>query len=131
MARVLLLALLGLSLCLCGCKNPQIVWSLESKSPDGKFVATAQAFANGGFGVSGIPATFVYLNWAVGSQKPKEILEFANESDTPQGEAVEIKWLAPTQLQVAYRKDSQELQFQTVKFGDVNITVIDMSKSSP
>jgi hypothetical protein len=53
-------------------------------------VAKGQALANGGLGVSGIPVTFVFLNWATGSQKPKEILEFANEPDTTAGEAVQF-----------------------------------------
>ena len=91
-------------LSLCGCKNPQSVWTAESKSPDGKMVATAQAFANGGFGVSGSPATFVYINWATGSQKPKEILELSNESDTPEGESVGIKWVSPSRLELTYHK---------------------------
>jgi hypothetical protein len=126
----LLLMVCGICLEICGCKNPEVVWSAESKSPDGKMVAKGQAFANGGFGVSGIPATFVYLNWATGSQKPKEILEFANESDTTAGEAVEIKWLSPTQLEVAYRKDKQEVQFQAVKFGDIAISLRDLSSDT-
>ena len=90
---LVLMVLAAIYLSVCGCKNPQSVWTAESKSPDGKMVATAQAFANGGFGVSGAPATFVYLNWATGSQKPKEILELSNESDTPEGESIGIKWL--------------------------------------
>jgi hypothetical protein len=85
---LVLMLVAALCLSVCGCKNPQSVWTAESKSPDGKMVATAQAFANGGFGVSGSPATFVYLNWATGSQKAKEILELSNESDTPEGESV-------------------------------------------
>jgi acyl CoA:acetate/3-ketoacid CoA transferase alpha subunit len=116
---------------MCGCKNPEIVWSTESKSPDGKMVAKGQALANGGFGVSGIPATFVYLNFAVGSQKSKEILEFANDSDGAAAETVEIKWLSPKQLEVAYHKDKQEIQFQAVRFGDVDITVKDLSSGMP
>jgi hypothetical protein len=125
----LLVVVCGICLEMCGCRNPEIVWSAESKSPDGKMVATGQAFANGGFGVSGIPATFVYLNWASGSQKPKEVLEFANESDTVADEAVEIKWLSPTQLGVAYHKDKQDIQCQAIKFGDIAISVRNLSSN--
>jgi hypothetical protein len=113
---ILVLMLLGACLGVCGCKNPQIVWSAEAKSPDGKMVATAQAFANGGFGVSGAPATFVYLNWATGSQKPMEILAIGDESDTAGNVAVGIKWLSPSKLELTYRKDQQEIDFQAVKF---------------
>lgn len=127
---LVLMLVAALCLSVCGCKNPQSVWTAESKSPDGKMVATAQAFANGGFGVSGSPATFVYLNWATGSQKPKEILELSNESDTPEGESVGITWVSPTRLELTYRKGKQEIDFQAVKFLNVDISVTDVSKSS-
>jgi hypothetical protein len=127
----LLIVLLGICLGMCGCRNSEIVWSAESKSPDGKMVAKGEAFANGGFGASGIPATFIYLNWATGSQKAKEIMEFANESDGADAEAVEIKWLSSKQLEGAYHKDKQEIQFQAVRFGDVNITIRDVSSRLP
>lgn len=129
-SAILTLMLLGMCISLCGCKNPQTVWSAEVKSPDGKMVATATAFANGGFGVSGAPATFVYLNWATGSQKPKEILELANESDTPEGGSVGITWLSPNKLVVTYRKDKQEVEFQAVRFLNVDIGITDGSTSS-
>lgn len=128
--RVMPMVLGAICLSLCGCKNPQSVWTAESKSPDGKMVATAQAFANGGFGVSGSPATFVYLNWATGSQKPKEILELSNESDTPEGESVGIKWVSPSRLELTYHKGQQEIEFQAVKFLNVDIGVTDLSTSS-
>ena len=129
-SAILTLMLLGMCISLCGCKNPQTVWSAEVKSPDGKMVATATAFANGGFGVSGAPATFVYLNWATGSQKPKEILELANESDTPEGGSVGITWLSPNRLEVTYRKDKQEVEFQAVRFLNVEIVITDGPTSS-
>jgi hypothetical protein len=129
-SAILTLMLLGISISLCGCKNPQTVWSAEVKSPDGKMVATATAFANGGFGVSGAPATFVYLNWATGSQKPKEILELANESDTPEGGSVGITWLSPNRLEVTYRKDKHEVEFQAVRFLNVEIGITGGSTSS-
>jgi hypothetical protein len=95
-------------LCACfgvwACKGTQIVWSAEAASPDGKFVANARTSANSGFGIDGIPATFVYLNWAAGSQKPMEIMEFANESDPSNVGKVAIKWLSPRHLEIAYDK---------------------------
>ena len=127
--RWLLILLCGLCLALCGCKNPQIVWSAEYKSPDGKMLVSGKAYANGGFGVSGIPITFIYLNKTTGSQKPQEILEFSNESQTSEGEAVEIKWLSSTQLEVGYHKDKQEVLLQTVKFGDIIISLKNLSSN--
>jgi hypothetical protein len=43
-----------------GCKAAP-TWSTESRSPDGRMVATAETFANGGFAAPGASATFVYL----------------------------------------------------------------------
>lgn len=111
--------------------RPHAPLAAMRQSPDGKMVVTAQTFANGGFGISGTPATFVYLNWATGSQKPTEILVLANESDTPTGEAVGIKWLSPGKLEVTYSKDKQQIDFQAVKFLNVEIDVRDVSMSSP
>lgn len=128
-SAILTLMLLGISISLCGCKNPQTVWSAEVKSPDGKMVATATAFANGGFGVSGAPATFVYLNWATGSQKPKEILELANETDSPEGGSVGIRWLSPNKLEVTFHKNKQEVEFQAVRFLNVEIGITDGSST--
>ena len=115
----LALSLLGLS----GCRNinPQIIWSAAVKSPDGRFVASARTYANSGFGVDGVPGTFVYLNWAEGSQKPLEIMEFADESGDSNAEKVVMQWLSGNELEISYTKANQEIEFQAVRFSDVTI----------
>ena len=114
----------------CGCKSTQTVWSTEVISPNGKYVATARTSANSGFGIDGIPATFVYLNWATGSQRPMEIMEFANESDPSNVGKVEIKWLSPKHLEIAYSKAGHDIEFQAVRFDDVCISLRDTSDIS-
>ncbi len=94
---ILLLVLVVCSIA-SGCNESQTIWSTEARSPDGKMIATARAFANGGFGISGVPAIFVYLNWTTGSQKPIEILCVGNESDTSSDAAVGLNWLAESHL---------------------------------
>jgi hypothetical protein len=113
----------------CGCRslNPQIVWLAESKSPDGRFVVTARAYANDGFGTDGVPGTFVYLNWAEGSQKPLEIMEFTDDSAGAGEQKVELRWLAPNQLEIGYNRQRQQIQFQAVRFVDVCIGTRDTS----
>lgn len=111
----------------CGCKNSQTVWSSEAKSPDGKMIATARAFANGGFGVSGVPATFVYLNWTAGSQEPTEILCLGDESDASDDVEVGMSWLTPTRLELKYRGNRQSIDFQAIKFAGVDISARDVS----
>jgi hypothetical protein len=123
--------LFGAFLGMCGCRNPQIVWSAESKSPDGVKIVTAQAYANRGFGISGVPATFVYLNWTTGSQEAKEIMDFGNEGDGADAEAVQIRWLSSNQLEVAYHGDRQKIGFQAVRYLGVDISIRDLSSSVP
>ena len=130
-AWILAIALIAVVVCLLmlGCRGSQTVWSAEVRSPDGKMIATARAFANSGFGISGAPATFVYLNWAAGSQSPTEILILDDESDTPDGTKVDMKWLTPTRLELAYRSTVQHVGFQAVKFAGVDISVRDISSA--
>jgi hypothetical protein len=123
------ISLLVLVVCsiVCGCKGSQTIWSGEARSPDGKMIATARAFANGGFGVSGAPATFVYLNWTTGSQKPMEILSLNDESDAPDDAAVEMKWLTPTHLELTYKGSRQSIDFQAIKFAGTDISLRNLS----
>jgi len=130
-AWILAIPLIAAVVCLpvLGCRGSQTIWSAEARSPDGKMIATARAFANGGFGISGAPATFVYLNWAAGSQSPTEILILDDESDTPDGTKVDMKWLTPTRLELTYRGTVQHVGFQAVKFAGVDISVRDTSSA--
>jgi hypothetical protein len=116
--------LLTLELCifLSGCKAPPVS-SAETKSPDGKLVATAHTFANSGFR-GGPPTTFVYLSWATGSQSPTLILSLTGGSDVAVDTKVEMKWLDPTHLELKY-KEGQSVDFQAIKWGDVNISLQD------
>jgi hypothetical protein len=114
--------------CVSGCRNPAVAWSLERRSPDGKMVARGRAYSNDlGFGSDGIPVTIVYINFTSGSQKDSEIMEFTTELTGSDAQAVGIEWLSPSTLEVTYRKDSQEIQFQAIKFGGIEIIARDIS----
>jgi hypothetical protein len=128
--KAISLLVLGVCSIACGYKGSQTIWSAESRSPDGKMIATARAFANGGFGISGVPATFVYLNWTTGSQKPMEILCLGNESDTSDDAAVKMNWLTPTHLELTYKRNRQSIDFQAVKFAGVDISLRDFSSEA-
>jgi hypothetical protein len=99
----------------------QVIWSVEVKSPDGEKVAAGKTFDNTGPGTDGPSVTVVYLNYKY--QKPKEILAFVNNSYPAADAAVDIKWLSSTRLEVTYHKDKQEVDFQAIKLGDVEITL--------
>ncbi len=126
---VLLFSPLLACILVAACKNPnpQVIWSAERPSPDGSMVAKANAFANGGFGMSGTPATYVYWNWAKGSQKPMLILSLEDESDSIADADVEINWLSPLHLEVTYRSDRQHVTFQAVRCGKVDISLRDLA----
>ncbi len=110
-----------------GCKESQTIWSAEAKSPDGKMIVTARAFANGGFGISGAATTFIDLNWTTGSQKPAQILSLENESDSLDDAKVGINWLGPSHLELTYTKGRQHISFQAVKYADIEISLRDLS----
>lgn len=113
------LIFLGVCGLLVGCRSP-LVWSSESHSPDGKLLVTAQAFEQSGFG-SGWATTKVYLNWTKGSQKPLLILAFSDWPGNPDAMKVQMTWLASRHLELSLQK--QPLDFQAVKYGDVEISV--------
>jgi hypothetical protein len=123
-----------LLLCMCclasGCKRTQTIWSAEARSPDGKMIATARAYANGGFGVSGSPATFVYLNWTAGSQSPTEILSLDDQSDRTEENEVGMTWLASNRLELTFTGKRQSIGFQAVKCYGVDISVRDISSTT-
>jgi hypothetical protein len=127
--RIIVALLFVISGVAIGCKNsnPQIIWSAEKRSPDGKMVAKASAFANGGFGMSGTPTTFVYWNWAAGSQKPTLILSLGNESDSLEDAKVEMNWLSTSHLELVYRSNRQHIAFQAVKCAGVDISLRDLA----
>ena len=133
MCRAILLLSLGLCVFLSGCKKDPPVSSAESKSPDGKLVATAHTFANSGFG-GGPPTTFVYLSWVAGLQSPTLILSLTGGSDAAVDANVEMKWLNSNHLELKY-KENQNVDFQAIKWGNVDLSLRDdkseKSQTSP
>ncbi len=109
-----------------GCEGPRTLWSAESRSPDGKMVATARAEGTSGIG-TGNPGTFVYLNWAVGSQSPTIILALLPQQ--PGIVRVGMNWLTATHLELTYRGDST-LDFQAVRCHGIEISVRELSGST-
>lgn len=120
--------LLGLVYCffLVGCRSAP-TWSGESKSPDGKTIATASTFQDAGF-LAGETQTTVYLNWAIGSQSKTLILAYS-DGPTAQDMGVDMRWLTPTHLELSY-KGQRSLDFQAVKCNGVDITVRNLSGSA-
>jgi hypothetical protein len=128
---VVFLPVCGLSLLLFGCNGPKKTWSAESRSPDGKMIATAETIVASGIGTGDV-GTRVYLNWSTGSQPETIIVAFAEGPDEPGGHDVRMTWLTPTHLEVSYG-GHRALDFQAVKCHGIDISVreLETRNSSP
>jgi hypothetical protein len=114
--------LLPLLLSTVSCRNTERTWSAEAKSPDGRYVVTAETLRPGGWGTGAPAQTTVDLNYTSGHQDSAEIFTFVGGPDEPDGMNVGIKWLSPTQLELTY-KGSPTIEFQAVKCRGVDISV--------
>jgi hypothetical protein len=117
------LIVVGICVLISGCKASP-TWSAESRSPDGKMIATAETFEQSGFGTGWVQTT-VYLNWTTGSQPKTLILAFSEGPAEPGGMNVGMKWLTPTHLELTY-KGQRPLDFQAIKCDGVDIAVQDL-----
>ena len=110
-----------------GCKDDgTTIWSADTPSPDRNWVASAGTKQWSGPGTAYV-GTSVYLKRRDDSMPPVEILEFANDSAYPTGITnVEMTWLTPSHLEVAYRGHAT-LNFQAVKCAGIDISVRDLS----
>jgi len=103
------------------CKDSALIWSGQSKSPDGTWDVTAQTEQFGGMGTAAVTTT-VYMGQHGNSRPPLEILELWNGSAYPEGVThVQMNWLTPAHLEVVYQKAT--VNFQAVRLAGVTITV--------
>ena len=124
----ILLLIFGVCVSISSCHGPKTTWSAESRSPDGKMIATAHTVQTSGIG-TGDPGTRVYLNWTTGSQPPTIILAFTEGPDEPGSMNVGMNWLTPKHLELTY-KGRRMLDFQAVKCHGVDISVRDLSEET-
>lgn len=117
--KLILPIVLGALFLFCGCKAAP-TWSTESRSPDGRTVATAKLFTNGGFTAPGPATTLVYLKGTTGSQEPALI--FAFSEGPPDNMQVKMSWMSPTHLELTY-EGPHTIDFQAVKYAGVDISV--------
>jgi hypothetical protein len=118
-AVVPLVLLVSLAGCIKG--GSETTWAAESRSPDGKRVASAFTIEQSGFGTGWVQTT-VYVNWTRGKQPKMLILAFSDGPSVPGGMNVGMNWLSPTHLELTY-KGERPLDFQAVKAGGVDISV--------
>lgn len=127
MRRIVLLLIVLSCVLTSGCKAP-ITWSAESRSSDGKMIATAKTVDDSGPGTDFIQTT-VYLNWATNKNPPTMILAFSDGPAGPDGMKVWMNWLTPTHLELTY-KGQRTLDFQAVRCDGIDISVRDVSSGA-
>jgi hypothetical protein len=125
-AFAFLIATVALTLALswiAGCSDSKQIWSAESRSPDGLWIASAYTNQYGGLGNAGAE-TVVNLKSANKSQKTIQILGAANS-----GSDVNLKmnWLGPNHLEFVYTGDA-EIYFQVAKCYGIDITARNLSE---
>ena len=117
--------MIGISVQASGCRDSAIIWSAESRSPDGRWLASASTEQFGGPGTAYVGTT-VYLKQD--SHPRVEILELSNEPAYPTGvTSVGMNWLTPAHLELTYQGHAS-LNLQVVKCAGIDISVRDVSQ---
>jgi hypothetical protein len=134
-------AILAISILITGCvkREDLIVWKAESRSADGRWLATADTIQNGGFG-SGDIYTTVHLSRTGGKQSPVDVVGIDSQGPMPhpyvldnvsnKGGSIELTmtWVSPTHLQVGYvAKPGTIVELQMVKYAGVDISLQGLS----
>jgi hypothetical protein len=121
------MTVLIVSLCvlLSGCSNVATIWSTESRSPDGRWVARAVTEQHSGPG-NALLQTTVLLKHTKGPKEPIEVLLFTQDAKSID---LKMSWLTPSHLEVTYEQPA-EIDFQAIKCGGVDISVRDLSNGT-
>jgi hypothetical protein len=126
-ARATSLASIGVCLLTSGCERATTTWSAEARSPDGLWVATARTESLAGPGTA-YDGTTVYLKWTKGGHATR-VLAFTHYYPTMN---LKMEWITPTHLGVTYGENARpgdhvRVDFQVVKYGDLDISLRDLS----
>jgi len=111
-----------LPLLFAGCRESAI-WTSESRSQDGTWIATAQTVEYGGFGTGAVETT-VEIRRSNGSGPPERVLAFA---DGGREIGLKMHWEGSSHLEVVYAANPVLLYFQVVKTSGIDISVQNVS----
>ena len=127
--KAILLIMVGVCALESGCRDGEQTWSEEARSPDNSWLARAHTVENSGLGTGAI-ITVVELKRTSVPNPPETILSFWHDPSlaSQSGATINLtmKWVSPTHLQVTYDGHA-DLGFQVVKYGDIDISVRDLS----
>lgn len=115
--QAILIFTVSVSVLLSGCSNVATIWSGESPSPDGRWVAQAHTYQYSGPGNAGLE-TVVFLKHTKGPKEPIQVLLL-----TQNARSIDLKmnWLSPSHLEVTYKQPAV-IDFQAIKCGGVDIS---------
>jgi hypothetical protein len=125
--RVLYVTVFLLCVLVSGCsKDAATIWSTESVSPNGLWVAEAHTDQYGGPGTAGIIST-VSLKRVTGRQDKIEVLQLSHNVTT----SIDLKlnWLTSSHLEITYNQASS-VDFQAIRAAGMDITVRNLSSTS-
>ncbi len=111
---------------------PDVMSRIEQKSPDGKLLARARSELDGpGFG-SEWAQTIVEIQGDHFRSMPTTVLFLTHEYSTI---PISLKWASLTHLDIIYSRNSKPgdhvvVEFQAVKWANIDVRVIDLSNSS-
>lgn len=109
-----------------GCRDVATIWSAESRSPGGQWIAKAQTEAHGGLGTAGVQ-TSVSLRQNGDANHPTDILLLSYATANPVGITnVDMKWVTQSHLEIGYRGRAT-VDVQVVRFGGVEVSLRDIS----
>jgi len=119
------LLIVGVCVAASGC-GPRVIWSAESRSPDGMWLASGQTLSQRGPGNNNL-STVVYLKPADGSENPREILTLLDGPIVPPSvTGVKMEWLTPRHLELTYL-GGRPVGYQATDCSGIHITARELS----
>ena len=126
------LCILGVSASILAACGPSVIAGNEQKSPDGKLVAKVRnELAGPGFG-SEWAQTIVEIQGDHLRSMPTTVLLLTHEYSTI---PISLKWDSPNRLHIIYGQNAKPddhvvVEFQVVKWANVDVRVTDLSPAS-
>jgi hypothetical protein len=105
---------------LLSCKSSEQIWSAESHSPDGNWIASARTVEYGGFGTNSVETVIELKRTSGHFLSPIRVLGF---SDDGKSMALAMAWTTPSHFEVTFRDDPKVLYYQVVKTSGIDISV--------
>jgi hypothetical protein len=104
-----------------GCRDVRTIWSAQSKSPDGKWLASAKIEQHGGPGNAGVQ-TLVYIEPTDRSASPELVLALSpNPGSDLESSNLGMQWLTPAHLEISYGRNLI-VDFKVVSVFGIDIT---------